>query len=35
MINENKSSCYPETYTYKQGVCNPYNELAVMQKNEH
>ncbi len=34
MINENKSSCYPEPDTYKQGVCSPYNELCVMQKRQ-
>ena len=28
MINENKSSCYLEPETCKQGVCSPYNELA-------
>ena len=33
MINENKSSCYPETETYKQDVCNPYNELPVIKEN--
>jgi len=32
MINENKRSCYPETETYKQGVCSPYNELAARRK---
>ena len=32
MINENISSCYPETEIYKQGVCSPYNELAVIRK---
>ena len=33
MINENKSSCYPEIETYKQEVCSPYNELATSLKN--
>ena len=33
MINENKSSCYPEPDTYKQGVCSPYNELAPIEQN--
>jgi len=32
MINENKSSCYPEIETYKQEVCSPYNELYIMLK---
>ena len=34
MINENKSSCYPEIETYKQEVCSPYNELCVMRENQ-
>ena len=33
MINENKSSCYPETEIYKQGVCSPYNELWASLKD--
>ena len=32
MINENKSSYYPEIYSYKQGVCSPYNKLYIMRK---
>lgn len=32
MVNENKSSCYPEPESYKQGVCSPYNELCVIKK---
>ena len=32
MVNENISSCYPETEIYKQGVCSPYNELCVTLK---
>ena len=31
MINENKSSYYPEKETHKQAVCSPYNELAKMR----
>ena len=27
MINENKSSYYPEIYPYKKGVYSPYNTL--------
>jgi hypothetical protein len=30
MINENISSCYPETEIYKQGVCSPYNEFYAI-----
>jgi len=30
MINENKSSCYPEIEPYKQEVCSPYNELPFI-----
>ena len=33
MINENKSSYYPEPETYKQGVCSPYNELYEIKKD--
>ena len=33
MINENKSSCYPEIETYKQEVCSPYNELWAIMTN--
>jgi len=32
MINEHKSSCYPEIEPYKQEVCSPYNELCGIQK---
>ena len=35
MVNENKSSCYPEKETYKQGVCSPYNELGTRKETEH
>ncbi len=35
MINENKSSCYPETDIYKQGVCSPYKELPVIWLNQN
>jgi hypothetical protein len=28
----NESSCYPETETYKQEVCSPYNELPTIMK---
>jgi len=35
MINENKSSCYPETETYKQGVCSPYNELYAIKNPKY
>ena len=36
MINENKSSCYPETDIYKQGVCSPYKELEnIKSKDRH
>ena len=34
-INENKSSCYPETQIYKQAVCNPYNELYHIKINQY
>ena len=30
MVNENISSCYPETEIYKQGVCSPYNEFDAI-----
>ena len=30
MINENKSSCYPEIETYKQEVCSLYDQLEVI-----
>ena len=33
MINENKSSYYPEIYPYKKGVYSPYNKLCVIRKN--
>ena len=32
MINEDKSSCYLEPESYKQGVYSPYNELCVIKK---
>ena len=36
MINENKSSYYPEIETYKQEDCSSYNQLAkIKNKNEH
>ena len=31
MINENKSSYYPEIYPYKKGVYSPYNKLATIK----
>jgi len=31
MINENKSSCYPETETYKQEIYSTYKELAKIE----
>ena len=34
MVNENKSSCYPEPESYKQGVCSPYNELPLITWNK-
>ena len=32
MINENKSSYYPEIYPYKKGVYSPYNKLCGIQE---
>jgi len=32
MINENKSSYYPEIYPYKKGVYSPYNKLATSKE---
>jgi len=32
MINENKSSCYPETETYKQEIYSTYKELPASEK---
>jgi len=33
MINENKSSYYPEIYPYKKGVYSPYNTLYTIMRN--
>jgi len=33
MINENKSSYYPEIYPYKKGVYSPYNPLWAIKIN--
>ena len=33
MINENKSSYYPEIYPYKKGVYSPYNKLWAIKMN--
>jgi hypothetical protein len=34
MINENKSSYYPETKTSKQELYSPYNQLCVIRKQD-
>jgi hypothetical protein len=34
MINENKSSYYPEKKTSKQELYSPYNQLACIKKTE-
>jgi len=35
MINENKSSYYPEIYPYKKGVYSPYNKLGTIKKKRY
>jgi len=35
MINEYKSSYYPETSTYKQEIYSTYKELATIKKKKN